>query len=70
MKYLTLGTLFTIFGGKDFAPPGKPLAERVKVAMLGPDALILSADTDRPCGVCFWNLRMNSIRNFMAQAEK
>ncbi|KAG1744192.1 hypothetical protein EDB19DRAFT_1874551 [Suillus lakei] len=65
-EYLTLGTLFatggavfaSLGGKKDSASSGKPLAERVK------EAVPISAGSSEE------EQLMNSISNFIAEAEK
>ncbi|KAG1793715.1 uncharacterized protein F5891DRAFT_551917 [Suillus fuscotomentosus] len=65
-EYLTLGTLFatggavyaSLGGKKDSASSGKPLAERVK------EAVPINAGSSEE------EQLMNSIKNFIAEAEK
>ncbi|KAG0696415.1 hypothetical protein DFH29DRAFT_1082890 [Suillus ampliporus] len=65
-EYLTLGTLFatggavfaSLGGKKDSASSGKPLAERVK------EAVPITAGSSEE------EQLMNSIKNFIAEAEK
>ncbi|KAG2059920.1 hypothetical protein BDR06DRAFT_927274 [Suillus hirtellus] len=65
-EYLTLGTLFatggavyaSLGGKKDSASSGKPLAERVR------EAVPINAGSNEE------EQLMNSIKNFIAEAEK